>query len=277
MKSFATNSGLPARRASLAGFAGVASVAVPWLGHAEDSLIVSAFAAMAVLPVLELILRTFLDTGLPGTSGYVQNLTLWVGFLGAMIASRERRHLNFSTGAVSLPPPLKRTVDALAGAISTAVAAGLFWASLQFVRAEMDSLARIGGWLPVWAVVAVLPAAFAVITFRFVAQAGGARQRALALLGFPAAAAIGLFLGPYAAQLVIPALVAVVAAALLGAPIFVVLGGAALVLFFAEGVPVAAIPVEAYRIVVSIDACRTRGQVGRGAIGLALRSVAAAR
>jgi tripartite ATP-independent transporter DctM subunit len=40
-------------------------------------------------------------------------------------------------------------------------------------------------------------------------------------------------------------------AALFGAPIFIVLGGAAILLFFAEGVPIASIPVETYRIVVS--------------------------
>ena len=38
---------------------------------------------------------------------------------------------------------------------------------------------------------------------------------------------------------------------MLGAPIFVVLGGTALLLFFADGIPVASIPVETYRIVVS--------------------------
>ncbi len=38
---------------------------------------------------------------------------------------------------------------------------------------------------------------------------------------------------------------------MVGAPIFVVLGGVALLLFFADAVPVASIPVETYRIVVS--------------------------
>ncbi len=38
---------------------------------------------MALLPVLEMVLRTFFGTGIPGNSGYVQNLTLWVGFLRA--------------------------------------------------------------------------------------------------------------------------------------------------------------------------------------------------
>ena len=139
----------------------------------------------------------------------------------------------------------------LAATVSTAVASGLFWASVQFVRAEMESPANIAGWLPIWVVEAILPISFAIITFRFVFQAGGWRARAIAVLGIPAAMFIGFLLEPYAPQLVWPAIAGLVGAAVIGAPIFVILGGAALLLFFAEGVPVAAIPVETYRIVVS--------------------------
>jgi tripartite ATP-independent transporter DctM subunit len=205
---------------------------------------------MGILPVLELLLRTLFRTGIPGTSGYVQNLTLWVGFLGAMIASRERRHLSLSTGMV-LPPRLQGIATMLAATASTAVASGLFWASLQLVRAEMESPARIAGWLPIWVVESILPISFAIITLRFVVQAGGWKERALGFLGIPAATVIGFLLGAYAPHLVWPAIAGLVAVAVLGAPIFVLLGGAALLLFFAEGVPVAAIPVETYRIVVS--------------------------
>ena len=218
--------------------------------RAEDGLTVAVLLMMGVLPVLELVLRTFFQTGIPGTSGYVQNLTLWVGFLGAMIASREGRHLNLSTGMV-LPRRLQAIATTSAATVSTTVAAGLFWASLQFVRAEMESPATIAGWLPIWTVEAILPVSFAIITMRFVARAGGWRARAIAFLGIPAAATIGFLLEPYASHLVWPAIAGLVVAAILGTPIFVVLGGAALLLFFAEGVVVAAIPVETYRIVVS--------------------------
>ena len=219
--------------------------------RAENAVAAAPLLAMGLLPALELVLRTLFNTGIPGSSGYVQNLALWVGFLGAMIASRDGRHLNLSTDMVDLPPWLRRFAGSLKATVSTAVAAGLFWASLRFVQAEMESPTRIGGWLPIWAVEAVLPLAFAIITLRFVTQAGGWRERALAFLGVPAAAAIGLVFRPYAPQLVWPAIAGLIAVAIFGAPIFVVLGGAALLLFFADGVPVAAIPVEAYRIVVS--------------------------
>jgi tripartite ATP-independent transporter DctM subunit len=219
--------------------------------RAEDALCVAALLAMAGLPVLELLLRTLFRTGIPGTSGYVQNLTLWVGFLGAMLASREGRHLSLSTGMVALPGSVAARAATASAVISTAVATGLFWASLEFVRVEAEAAMRIGGWLPIWVVEAVLPLAFAVIALRFVLQPVSWAGRALAALGIPLAAVFGFLLEPYAADLLWPALAGLGVAALFGAPIFVLLGGAALVLFFAEGVPVAAIPVETYRIVVS--------------------------
>lgn len=217
----------------------------------EDAVTVGALLLMAALPALEMVLRTLFGAIVPGSSSYVQNLTLWVGFLGAMIASRERRHLNLSAGALVLAPRWQKLTGPFAAAVSTAVAAGLFWASVQFVRAELDAPERLGGWLPVWAVEMVLPVAFAVIAVRFVLQAGDRRAQALACLGIPAAAVLGFLLDPYGAQLLWPAIGALIVTVFLGAPIFVVLGGAALMLFLADGVPVAAVPVETYRIVVS--------------------------
>src|SRR3990170_1259495 len=92
---------------------------------AEDGLTAAALLAMGVLPVLELVLRTFFRTGVPGSSGYVQHLTLWVGFLGAMIATRERSQLTLSTGLGFLPATLREAADLLATSVSAAVVTGL--------------------------------------------------------------------------------------------------------------------------------------------------------
>jgi tripartite ATP-independent transporter DctM subunit len=228
---------------------------LPWfraMGQsAEDRLTAAALLAMGILPVLELVLRTFFRTGVPGSTDYVQQLTLWIGFLGAMIATRERSHLNLSTGLGFLPANLREAAGLLAIFVSAAVVTGLMWASLQFVRAEMESPARIAGWVPIWVAQVVLPAAFAVILLRFVIQAGQWRGWLLVSLGILAAGVIGFPLAPYAGQLRWVLIAGLIAVAILGAPIFVVLGGGALVLFLAEGVHVASIPVETYRIIVS--------------------------
>jgi tripartite ATP-independent transporter DctM subunit len=217
----------------------------------ENGLAVAAFLGMGLLPVLELGLRAAFDVGVPGSFGYVQHLTLWVAFLGAMIASREQRHIMLFHGLSILPEGFRRPSRAVVAGISGAVAMGLCWAAIQFVISETESNSILGGWLPVWIAELVLPLAFGTIALRFVEQAGDWTARGVALACILAAAAAGFSLSDYGPSFVWPAIVTLLVAAVFGAPIFVVIGGAALVLFFGDGVPVAAIPVETYRIVVS--------------------------
>jgi tripartite ATP-independent transporter DctM subunit len=222
------------------------------LGQRAENLVAClSLLAMGFFPVAEIVLRSLFSMGIPGTSGYVQNLTLWIGYLGAMIAARERRHLHLATGAFGLPETAAQIVRIAVHSLSALVAAGLFWASLQFVLAERHSAELIGAWLPIWLAEAVLPLAFAVITLRFVLQTGGWSGRLVAALAIVAGAAV-VFLAPaLAGALVWPAIAVLIAAALFRAPIFIVIGGVTLVLFYAGEVPAAALSVSSYRIVVS--------------------------
>ena len=64
----------------------------------EDGIAALALAAMVVLPLAEIIVRRAFGVGIPGSGPFVQHLTLWVGFLGAAIASREGKLLSLATG-----------------------------------------------------------------------------------------------------------------------------------------------------------------------------------
>jgi tripartite ATP-independent transporter DctM subunit len=222
------------------------------LRRVETIAAAAAFLAIAAVPVAELFLRSVLRIGIPGASGWVQHLALWAGFLGAMLASREKRHLALATGEAGvIPASVRPFASAFSSFVSTAVAAALAWASFEFVRVERESPSTVGGWIPVWCAETILPVAFAVVAARFVVHAGGWRARAIAALGVPVAAAIGFGLEAHAGSLLLPGLAAILVAAVFGAPVFVVLGGAALLLFFFDGISVASIVVDTYRIVVS--------------------------
>lgn len=217
----------------------------------EDWVGVIALALMAFLPVLELILRSVFNTGITGSTEYVQHLALWVGFLGAMLTSREGRHLSLAEGVKIFPKKFDGAAKAASSLVSTAVAAGLFWASYQLVGFEMDSPQTIGGLIPVWVAESILPISFGFITLRFIWNAGGPKAQILAALGIPLAYILGFTLEPYAFDLLWWVIVPLIFSAVLGAPIFVVLGGAALMFFYADFVPVASIPAETYRLVTS--------------------------
>ncbi len=210
-----------------------------------------ALLLMAVLPVAELLLRAGFRQGIPSSANYVQNLTLWVGFLGAMVCSQRKKHLTLTTGIDRLPPGYRKAASLVAAVVSTAVAAALSWASAEFVRSEMDAPTTVSGWLPVWVAELVLPISFAVMALRFVLQAGGWRERLVALLGLPLAWLVGFPLAPHASAILWPAIGVIAFATVMGAPLFVGMGGCALLLFYSDGTPAASLPVETYRLIVS--------------------------
>ncbi|OEU49990.1 MAG: hypothetical protein BA861_01690 [Desulfobacterales bacterium S3730MH5] len=234
---------------------------------------------MALIPVVEFVGRTWFSVGIAGATDYVQHLTLWIGFLGAMLATREGKHLKIAAAAEWLPARVNCVVDCLVAFISAAVCAGLFGASLQLVVAEAPGLpswtariipdfverwldpfglfesgglTTIGGWIPIWVAEAVMPFGFAVMAIRFILRASKhSWVRMLVGLSLPAMILLPALLADSASQLVLPGLILLIVAAVLGAPIFILLGGAALLLFWGNDVTVAAIPVETYRIVAS--------------------------
>jgi C4-dicarboxylate transporter DctM subunit len=230
------------------------AAALRWLHAGEDLLLCSAMGLLVLLGVSQLGLWSAL--GLPinvgGLDGLARHVTLVIGMLGSMAAAREGRLLAIGTLAQALPERAKRTVAAIVGAISASIAAGLAVAAWQFVAFEQPAgLALIWG-IPVWIVQLVLPAGFAVLALRLwlhAARRPAARVATLVL-------AIGLLWLASGAvipadRLLAPGLLVLACATLLGAPIFTVFGGASLLLFGAQGDPIASIPLDHYDQVTS--------------------------
>jgi tripartite ATP-independent transporter DctM subunit len=250
-----------------------------WACWVENGILAAALIVMAFIPVVELLGRTWFNGGIPGATDYVQHLTLWIGFLGAMVATREKKHLRIASAANRLPKPLTLISDCVVAFASAAVCTGLFAASLALVLAEAPSLppwtkgvlpdvlerrlalfglfesgglSTVGGWIPVWAAEAIMPLGFAVMAIRFVLRISESLWvKGLVGLSLPAILLLPIFFAEASSQFVAPGLTLLIGLGFLGAPIFVLLGGAALLLFWGHDVTVAAISAETYRIVAS--------------------------
>jgi tripartite ATP-independent transporter DctM subunit len=106
--------------------------------------------------------------------------------------------------------------------------------------------------MPIWVAEAVMPFGFALMAVRYVLGASKRLWiRALVALSLPFMMTLPLCCSTWAPHLVVPGLIFLGLAGALGTPIFIFIGGAALLLFWGDGVPVAAIPAETYRIVAS--------------------------
>lgn len=231
----------PAR--ALRGFPGV-------LHRAEDALGALSLIAVAVLPLAEMAVRRLAGRGVPGSGPLIQHLTLWIAFVGAALAAREGRLLALASGEL-LPARLRAPARALAGVVGAAVSSGLARASWIFLVEERQFGSTFGPGLPVWVALLVLPLAFALIAWRLAWGAGESWvPRAVGLAG----AAIGWWVAGTELLAGLPAwpgLVLLLVATVAGLPIFATIGGAALLLFLAGGIPAAAVPVETYSLSVS--------------------------
>jgi C4-dicarboxylate transporter DctM subunit len=224
----------------------------------ERALVAFLLLAMVLLPAASTVSRRLLGRELPGSAVLAQHITLWVGFLGALLATISGNHLALSTLGV-LPAGWPRRAARFFGhAVSAATTALLAFGSLKLVQSEWHGFGVVAFGIRVAWSQLVMPVGFAVMALRFAWRAGDECevrgcwiQRAAALA--IAAAAFLLGRAPPSGGLAAVLAILVFLAFLLGAPVFVAMSGIAMALFYWQGGPqaIAAVPTEAYNLVSS--------------------------
>lgn len=216
----------------------------------EQGLLIAALGLATFFPLSEAIGRAAGGWHVPGAALYLQQVVLWVAFVGGLLTTREGKHLTLSTAEFLGHGRLRTVARALTAALSAAVTAVLAYASGVLVAANREEARVLPGGIPAWVSECVMPVTLGLMALRFVWGAGGFPARALALAFVGGAFGLGAA-GATAAPWVWPIALAMGAVSLLGAPIFVIMGGLALLLFFRDGTPVAAVSAEVYRLIAS--------------------------
>jgi tripartite ATP-independent transporter DctM subunit len=220
-----------------------------WLYWGENSLLILPLAAMVLLPVTEIILRSLFKTGISGSSAIVQHLTLIVGMLGGAIAARDGRLLALSPAQTILKGWAKDAAHIFSGGFAAGVTTFLCLASAKYVLA-IKPLGKILVYgLPVWVVQLILPIGFGLVAIRLLWHASSTwGGRGIALSVAAGIIALGAWTSDSGEHWFIPALIALALATLCGAPVFTALGGAALILFWGHGLPTESVPLKHYSL-----------------------------
>lgn len=221
------------------------------LHRAEDACLTVMLVLTVALPIAEIVLRALWHVGIQGVATLVQHATLAAGMAGAAIAARERRLLTLAT-AGRLRGTAGRVAELVAGGVAAAVALLFALACVDFVAAEREGGSPLVYGLPAWIAQLPLPAGFALVAWRLLRHAApDARGRIVAAAGACLAVAAYRLHWIEAGDPLLPALAVLVVATLCGAPVFAALGGIAIVLQHADGVPVAALAVNHYGLVTN--------------------------
>ena len=211
----------------------------------ENALLALTLAGLALLPLVEALSRKLFNAGIVGSAPFVQHLTLVASMLGAAVAARDGKLLTlfeFAAFGNSRLKAISRWVGHTGAAV---VACFLAIAALRLAESEWAAGTKLAYGIPVSLVQLVLPLGFGLIALRLVWRStAGMALLALLLAGAPLWA-------PHPELFFLPALIGLALCAAAGAPIFAVLGGAALVMFWRHDAPIASVALDHYRMVVN--------------------------
>jgi C4-dicarboxylate transporter DctQ subunit len=138
----------------------------------ERGVLVLLFSLMIVLAFTQVVLRNFFSVGLVWGDPILRNAVLWLGFIGASLATQQDKHIRIDLAGRFLKPRAAMIVGIVTDVFTLAVCLYLADASRTFVLNEIefqDTLVTIGGFeVPTWWSQVILPAGFVLISLRIV-------------------------------------------------------------------------------------------------------------
>ena len=139
-----------------------------FLHRFETYLLAALLMALLLISVAQIVLRVFFDTGFIWAEAVSRQGVLWLALLGALSATREKKHIAIDI----LPrfPPKKThqlvwTISQLAAAV---VAAALTWYGWGMVQLEREAPGVLVADIPSWWPMCVFVAGFGLISVRFI-------------------------------------------------------------------------------------------------------------
>jgi TRAP-type C4-dicarboxylate transport system permease small subunit len=137
------------------------------LAGVEQILVAILLSAMIAVAFLQIVLRNFFATGIDWGDPLVRYLVVWVGFIGAAIATREGKHITIDVVSRWITGRGNRYIPVASHFSSALICGILTFAAIKFIRLETQIGGSVFLKLPVWVPELIIPAAFGLMTVRY--------------------------------------------------------------------------------------------------------------
>ena len=141
------------------------------LNKIEGAVLIFLLLVMLFMAFGQVVLRNFFSGGLVWGDILLRHLVLWIGFLGATLATSGERHINIDILTRYLPERISRAVAALSNIFAAIVCFLLFRASLTFIEFEIANKNTVFAEIPSWFAQIIIPVGFGLLTFHFIVRA----------------------------------------------------------------------------------------------------------
>jgi len=231
------------------------------LSKAENFLCYICFAIIVSFPVFQIISR-FIDIfSIPASQEIVQHMTLWIAFIGAVLAARYNRLLAIVREPIFNQYSEFRISHFLVHMCSVGVVFVLAISYLKMIQIGIEYPEFIAPYITVWFAQSIIPVGLLLIWYHMIMTSSNKlNYRLLLILGsFSMTAILYYWQFPFSNEsLLFVKVVSVIALVAFGLPIFIVLAALSILFFLSEPTDwatnfdlMSTISDSAYRIVVS--------------------------
>ena len=224
-----------------------------YISRSENVLTIGVFSILTIFPAVEIFTRLLGRPGIPASPILVQHMTLWIGFIGAVLATRQNKLLSLTRDPLFSPDAVFSNGRWIAKNISFVIIGALFWGSLTLVMIEYEYPIQISPGIYRWVIQLIMPVGFLLIAFQILLKSSkDTLLRILMLI-------IGILFVVIGNNEIFRdnvyflwiSVFFILFSMIYGTPIFIGLGGLAVLFFWHDYTPISAISAETYRIVVS--------------------------
>ena len=224
----------------------------PLLGKIEKSVCFAALIALVLIAAAEAAARLF-SASVPASAELLKHILLVLGLFSGMFSAKNGEHLSIALINYIKNEQSRRVIALITGFIAVFICTIIAWSSVSFIKIAIKP--GFVGFIPNLVFVLVMPLAYGVMALRFAIQLP-VKNRILPLLviilgsiaAFPVIAKIiwgfntpdsifNLINYFYSVlfQIKLPLIILLIALALMGAPIFTVIAGIALIIIQSAG------------------------------------------
>jgi tripartite ATP-independent transporter DctM subunit len=239
-----------------------------WL---EKGICFGSLLLLALIPLTEMTLRQFRMT-IPASKAIITHLFLVAGFFAAMLTAKSAQHISITAIQYIKSDKVKQVLEFISTLISIVILSILAWDCVSFIKYGL--MGRLVGPVPDRIFAIAMPLGYAVIAVRFLLRLKPGWKKAVACAAIFLGIALAL---PAIAKLIwgepppepffswvnvlydatwfarVPAILFLILAAFTGMPIFVAIGGIALVMLQSAGLEPEAVPIQLFSALTNID------------------------
>lgn len=133
----------------------------------ETIMLVSMLTAMMLVAVGQIIMREGFGTGFGWADELVRLMVLWLALVGSIAACRENRHIRIDALSHVLPDLAVNLIRILVDLFAAFICAVIAFQAWRYLQIEIEYEDTVLVNTPAWIAHSIMPAAFALIAYRF--------------------------------------------------------------------------------------------------------------